>query len=817
MKNNIKKRIIAAILAVVMIVPMFIMNVGAKEVKQTADFSNEEKRLERETMNVCAVSENGMYELWYDNTTGELAVKNTVTGEIALSNHYDAYSLKNEEDNNKPNKETAECLSQVLLNYTPIKTNSPTTINSYLNCILEKRHTFDYLKHGIVIHYVFKLNSTSEDTFSFSVRYEVNNDGFKASLLGSTIKYDKSKYNLNNISILPQFNAAKQTDIGYTFIPDGSGAIVRFEDILAKGKQVVITEGMYGNDYAYYQVGIKNSEQYTMPVFGLVNNSIANGTGYFAIIEEGDAFAMPTSSHLNFNSAYATFKITPSDVYDFASFDKNGTQSNSSMSISSPKDYKGNYTVSYKFLTADETAKEYNLENTYDTSYMGMAQYYRNYLYKNGSLTKNEKTDKDVELFVEVFGSIEVDDKILSFPVRRNKPLTTFADVKAMQHYFSSVEENEITSIKNITFILKGFANGGILSNYPTKMKWQKDVGGTGGLVDLINDAKDKGYNVTPEVDFVYSYGTSWFSGYSNDKNGVRTLDNRFTTKRIYYASTQTFERTGGVAVSSASFIYLYDKFYNSIKDIDFTTLATRTLGSDLNSDFDKNDYYDREASKKNTVAFLEALTNAKDRKNYDLIVDAGNSYTIPYVSTILKASLDSSRRTDASEAIPFFGIVYHGSLEYAGNALNTEGDSKYMFLKALENGSALYYTLAMQNYEYLKFNEEYNQYYSVSYENLKNTILETYKSYNELMKGKQDDYIIAHEFMNSSEGYKVTRKDDGKALDNSLVVLVVYEDGEGFILNYNEYAVTVEYEGTIYEIEGLGYAKYTKAVQEGE
>ncbi len=813
-----KNRIIALILAVLMLVPLFVMNIGAEEVAETADFSKEEARLADENMNVCAVSENGVYELWYDDTTGELAVRNTITGEIALSNHYDAQDMERVNKDGTPIKTAAERLSQVYLNYTLIKSNAPTQLNSYEHCVFYKGHTYDNLKHGIVIHYNLKPTRSSEDKFSFSVKYEITNEGLRVSLLGSTIKYDKTKFNLNTISILPDFNAAKRTDKGYTFIPDGSGAIIRFEDVLGKNFQAIISEGMYGNDYAYYQVSIKNSEQYTMPVFGLVNNSVANGTGFFAIVEEGDAFAMPTSAHnVMLNSAYAVFKITPSDVYDLASFDKNGTQKNSSMTITSAQDYKGDYTVSYKFLTAEETAKANNLEDTYDTSYMGMAQYYRDYLTKNGSLKKNEKTDEDVKLFIEVFGSIEVDDKVLTFPVRRNKPLTTFADVKVMQQYFANAEENEITSIKNMSFILKGFANGGILSNYPTKMKWQKDVGGYNGLVDLIKDSQDKGYEVTPEVDFVYSYGTTWFSGYSNDKNGVRTLDNRFTTKRIYYASTQTFERTGGVAVSSASFVYMYDKFYNSIKDIDFNSLATRTLGSDLNSDFDKDEFYDREASKNNTVALLKALTGANDRKAYNLIIDAGNSYAIPYASAILRASLDSSRRTNASEAIPFLGLVYHGSIEYAGNALNTEGDSKYMFLKALENGASLYYTLAMQNYEYLKFNEAYNQYYSISYENLKDTILETYKSYNELMKGKQDEYIVEHAFMNNEYGYNVTRDEDGTALNNSLVVLVVYESGEGFILNYNDYAVTVEYEGTTYNIDGLGYAKYTKAVQEVE
>ncbi|MBQ4511278.1 MAG: hypothetical protein II984_11185, partial [Clostridia bacterium] len=133
------------------------------------------------------------------------------------------------------------------------------------------------------------------------------------------------------------------------------------------------------------------------------------------------------------------------------------------------------------------------------------------------------------------------------------------------------------------------------------------------------------------------------------------------------------------------------------------------------------------------------------------------------------------------------------------------------MFLKALENGASLYFTVAMQNTEYLKFDKEYNKYYSVKYSILKDKIISLYKEFNELMKDKQDKYIVEHQFINSEYGYDVVRKEDGVKLNNSNVVLVVYEGGEGFLLNYNSYDVTVTLDGTTYEIPSFGYAKYSK------
>ena len=43
--------------------------------------------------------------------------------------------------------------------------------------------------------------------------------------------------------------------------------------------------------------------------------------------------------------------------------------------------------------------------------------------------------------------------------------------------------------------------------------------------------------------------------------------------------------------------------------------------------------------------------------------------------------------------------------------------------------------------------NKEYNKYYSVKYSILKDSIIELYKEFNELMKDKQDKYIVEHEF----------------------------------------------------------------------
>lgn len=907
---KMKNRILAAFLAVIMILPMMLGVVSAKEVDHYTDtFENEEAKLA--TMELASTSKNGKIELYCDKKSGELAVKNTENGKIYLSNPYDL------SQKGMTKEIIGQYLSQVYLNFATIGLAGETTYYSYKDCVTyDNQLIVTNLMNGVSIQYTLgdgrkelllpqkieltkfeelieqipeaerkavtslytkyyplekdadgnfviksqgrresmikkypicettpiyvinidaknlsawtkaaelidkyteytfdqlhadyeevkeesdgdKFTMEEQPNFTFTVKYTVDNDGFKAELDAGSMTYNKEKYYVTSVAILPYFGSAERNHKGYNFLPDGSGAIVRYEDIVANNIVDNITGVVYGTDYTLYQISDRNVEKYSMPVFGAANST--KNSGFFAIIEDGDALATISSIHsVYYHSTFSSFSLIATDKYDLADAFSSGTTSSNVIGVKADRVYEGKCAVKYALLD-DENA-----------SYMGMANYYRDYLVNKGALDKIKAEDITdfTKLFIEVFGSIQVNDKWLTFPVKVHKALTTFEDIKTIQKELSDA------GLGNMTFLLKGFNNGGLNAYYPTSIKWQKVLGGNEGFNDLVEYAKTTGFEVTPDIEFMYSRNVKKFGGISYKKDGVRTLDNRYSTKREYIASTQTFERTGGVVISSASFDSIYEKFYASASEFSFTSLAVRTLGSDLNSDFDKEDYYDREASKDNVVNMLANLSGKKEdsaNKAYSLVVDSGNSYAIPYASAILGASLDSSRFFIQSEAVPFYGIVYHSSIEFAGNAINMDGDSDYMFLKALENGASLYFTVAMQNTEYLKFDKEYNKYYSVKYSILKDSIIELYKEFNELMKDKQDKYIVEHEFINSKYGYNVIRKADGVSLNNSNVVLVVYEGGNGFLLNYNSFDVVVELDGTTYEIAPFSYAKYSK------
>ena len=666
----------------------------------------------------------------------------------------------------------------------------------------------------------YKEADATDPIIVVPLTYKVTDTGFTAEVDASKVVYDEENYVVEGLGILPYLNAAtsssktdeatkttvNETETGYTFVPDGSGALVRFEDVVRQGAANDITFKLYGLDNAYTSLKPNNEEQMILPVFGMVINELPYNSGFFGIIESGDAVASITSSHRAYHSIYPSFTLSAAER---AKMSNASTGVEGSLDLRGEMKFKDMCSVRYIMLTPDELQSTYH---GYDLSYMGMAECYRDYLESKGVLEKFESSDVDkkTKLFIEVLGSMKVEEKVLTFPVTVNKALTTFDHIKAMR------KELADAGVGPMNFILTGFANEGLSTKYPTKIKWLRSVGGKKGFNELLADAEANGYEVSPNFDFTYS---TFIFGKDNIKYrtyGAKGLDKKFAMKLTYDPAYQMLSYVGGIVISAGSYDYAYEKFAAQAVKYDMENLAVGTLGSDLNSDFNEENFMYRTESAKLTQELLGKLTGENgSATDYKLLAREGNAYALKYLDYVIDMGLDSSRRTNESEAVPFVGIVLHGSKTFTGEALNMDGDSDYALLKALENGSNLYFTLAYENVENLKLNWRFAQYYSVSYDLWKDDMIEMYKEYNELMASKQIYYITDHEFLNTSEGgsrYSVTRNDDSAgALENSRVVRVEYENGEGFFLNYNaDFSVKVVYEGTTYVVPALGYAEYT-------
>lgn len=601
--------------------------------------------------------------------------------------------------------------------------------------------------------------------FKMALEYTLDAGGMTVRLPANGIRFDESEYRMENVSILPYMGAGanysgsdkNNVQTGYTFMPDGSGSLFRFEEL--SGSSITNLSGkVYGFDFAYIDITGRQQETIRYPVFGLVANEntteeiTVDGSiikqdkqvsrGYTAIIEEGDAMAELYTYHAGSLNKYNTMQMKfyprPKDTYNMKDAISVGT--NSTQTVVSPRKYVGNYKIRYIMLTDSDIAAEKEIENYYEPTYMGMATAYRDYLTANGTLTRlseKELTDS-IPLYIETFGSLETVEKVLSIPVNTKVALTSFADIKTMYDQLSA------DGISNINFKLTGYLNGGMYSNVPYKAKWEKAVGGKSGFEELVAYAKEKGFGLYPDVDFVYAQSSGYFDGLSAKKHLVKTIDNRYTSRREYSATYQTFVSYYQMAISPAYFSHFYEKFTQNYLKYGYGNISVSTLGSDLNSDFDEDDPYNREDSKEYTIEALAYLA-----ENYDSVMTTGgNAYTWKYVDHILDVSLDSSRLNKSSNSVPFLGIVLHGNIRFAGKALNMEGNIGYAKLRTIENGASPSFVLSYDNTTLLKDDSYLSKYYSVRYDIWYSELVSLYKELNTLLSDVQDKLIIGHEFL---------------------------------------------------------------------
>lgn len=670
---------------------------------------------------------------------------------------------------------------------------------------LIKQYAPDYSFEQMEIDYAeVGYDSTADvsPVFKMALEYFINEDGLSVRLPANGIRFNSSLYKIESISVLPYLGCGNSANEGYTFFPDGSGTLFDFQE-LANAQETTIRSKIYGTDFAYYSLTGKYQKPLRYAVFGvheqqqyfqysatitetdeegvitsydedvtigasvkdyktLVTDlykdkttalkseitSYTRDVGYLGVLEEGEALTEIATYHAGSKSDYHSimtfFNPRPKDTYN-----QTGAVSvsgGSSWTVISARKYSGNYKVRYIMLHDPALAAAAHVTGSFATDYNGMALAYRNYLLGNEQIARLTASDvqKNIPLFIKTFGALETQENILTVPVTVLKPLTSFADIQKMN---DDLNEN---GVKNVIYQMKGYSKGGLWSAVPYNLHWAKSVGGSAGFKKLldyaedINASSDTHIGIYPDFDFQWISSTPAFDGLNLKKHAIKAIDNRYTSHREYRPTMQQYVGYGELAVSPAYFEHFYTKLLKKYLKFDVTGISVSTLGETLNSDFDKKEPYNREDNKKFTkdaFAYLQEQVGS-------VMTSGGNSYCWPYIDYLVEAPLESSNYVVSSRNVPFFGMVMHGYLQYAGSAANMEGNSADSILKALENGGSLYYILSYENTEILKEDFLYSEYYSVNYDIWKESVSESYNELNGLMADLQTKLIINHEFL---------------------------------------------------------------------
>lgn len=592
--------------------------------------------------------------------------------------------------------------------------------------------------------------------FMMSLEYMLDGDTLVAKIPASSI-YHSPNYPINQVSFLNFFGAGGPNEQGSLFVPDGSGALIHFNN--GKASYPVYQQEVFGRDLTMDNTDfLVRDQKIRMPVFGIIKERGA----FLGIIEEGAAAALinaDVNGRLNsYNFVYPTFYYRHKDDVTL-----NAGSQQRSLPKFQEEPMKTDYVVRYAFLSGAEA------------SYEGMARYYQHYLTDRQLLPQAaDRTGEDIPFYLQLIGSINTQKHMLGVPYRAQVPLTTLEEAKDI------VTELQERNISNLRINYSGWFNGGVGQSVPTKVKVDRVIGGAAGLESFRAFAQQSGVSFFPDVALLNFANTDGLST-SGDVSRRLTGDPAYIYPLDQALNRRDRTRTPAYLLSPGKLGMVTEGLLGGLQRLELDSISLRDLGDQLNSDFRKGKTIDRmEAEAVATAAFRSFQSSG-----LRMMVDGGNAYALPFATDVTNAPMSNSRFKLEDEAIPFYQMVVRGYSEYTGAPYNlsTYTNPRQYLLKCLEYGANLYFTWIYEQNSAVK-ETEFDYFYAVHYKEWIDLAEQLYGEMNEVMKQAQGEPIVLHEKL--AEGVYKTG----------------YGNGFYVIVNYNATPVTAG--GVTIEAEGF-------------
>ena len=600
------------------------------------------------TIKSGVVAENNRVSLSWDMETSSLQLTDKVTGEIWSSIPYGYY-----QGENLGNNYVQDGLrSSLYITYEDGEKHVEVKNNSFRHA---QYITAQKIDGGVQLTYYF-----CNAEISVPVKYTLEEDGMSATVDVANIT--EGKFKVLSVSVLPFFCCAENTADNYLFVPSGSGALMMTDDIERSTRRY--SEQVYGTDASAAPV-FQNTAQNTvrLPVFGAKNGS----NGMLAIIAAGAEMAtieaVAGDKQYGYSAAYATFALRGlATTYT----------SNSWGGANTVKQYSAdviNVDPSVRYVLLDEHNSDYN----------AMAAAYRSYLKETAGLKEEISTP---DLMLTMLGGVPVRKLIMGVPYETLSVMTSFADV---QNILSDIRSQTEASM---TVNLKGFGSTGLEAGaLGGGFKADPAFGGQKALNALT------AWCESSQIDSFFDYDLVF---YRDSGNGFSVRDSAITAALIratyYDYDIVTHQQTGEE-------MYLANRYTMATSAKKVAELAKKqgttgagisTLSNTAYSDYNARNYYCKAHMSDDVQRTIDALHAA----GLKVFGEQANAYAAVKLDYIYDTPTESSGFFALDMDIPFYQMVFKGSVGLSGGAINLAQDPRTEFLKTIATGSSLGYTL---------------------------------------------------------------------------------------------------------------------------
>jgi len=443
----------------------------------------------------------------------------------------------------------------------------------------------------------------------------------------------------------PFFGATKEGDVpGYMFIPDGSGALIRYGDL----RNTMVSpwsSPVYGFNMGLGQGTVSHIEppfNTTMPVWGKVHGNNA----FLVIIEGGDNYAeiiAHTAGLITeFNWIHALF------TYRYTYAQPTTRDETRAPSVHRLQQAPNIFDIGlrFRFLNGD------------DASYVGMALTYQEYLVSRGWLTP--MTEPAPQMRLEFFGG-EV------------APGTIFSQYLVMTHVEDIpgyIARLQTQGMYNMLAVYRSFARGGSIS-FPNRFPVDRRLGSAADVRNTVEALERSGVPMFFHTDYSRAYVSGGLFGRSDLSLGI---NGRLFSRTVQWQDF--FYLTPQVALDQAR------RDVNTFERFGIQNLALQTTASSLHSVFNGGEITTRDDVRDMLDELVDVLNPVQ------LALYQPNVYAWQLTDLYFDVPMSSSRHLFVTDTVPFLQIVLRGHMAYYAPFANFSANWNRDLLRLVEFGA---------------------------------------------------------------------------------------------------------------------------------
>jgi hypothetical protein len=340
--------------------------------------------------------------------------------------------------------------------------------------------------------------------------------------------------------------------------------------------------------------------------------------------------------------------------------------------------------------------------------------------------------------------------------------MTTFVQAEHI------LEELQARGINHINVQYTGMMNGGLSASVNDRVSIERSLGSKRDYRDFIAYLEDQDMAFYPTIQLVTA--SDYHKIFDRFRYTASRLDGDQSLLFVYHLPSKLPYSETPYQFAKEDYVinplFLEGIYADFDKDFDHDHIGFEQIGSILGGHYDDSGV----TYKQDAMRIQERLLSDMDET---VLLQNPLAFAMPYADYITDLPTETTLYAILDYQIPLLQLILSGYVDYSTASLNLNNarGTEYNFLKILETGSNVKFTLSYEDSIELR-DTEYNYYLSTQYENWIDDMEQMVETIDQI--GIHQGRLIGHRIIQNN------------------VVEVEYSNGVIILLNYNLSSVTI-------------------------